>query len=47
MNGGVLVKHQIKVDPDLPSVLRPLYFELSETNLKQSMDILRNLMERS
>ncbi len=47
VNGGVLVKHQIKVDPDLPAVLRPLYFELSETNLKQSMDILRNLMERS
>ncbi|MCP9916668.1 SRPBCC family protein [Cyanobium sp. ATX 6F1] len=47
VKGGVLVKHQIKIDPDLPAVLRPLYFELSETNLKQSMNILRNLMERS
>jgi len=46
VNGGVLVKHQIKIDPDLPSILRPLYFELSETNLRQSMEILRNLMEQ-
>ncbi len=46
VKGGVLVKHQIKIDPDLPDVLRPLYFDLSETNLKQSMEILRNLMEK-
>lgn len=46
VKGGVLVKHQVKIDPDLPAVLRPLYFELSETNLKQSMVILRNLMEK-
>jgi len=46
VKGGTLVKHQIKIDPDLPAMLRPLYFELSETNLKQSMEILRNLMEK-
>jgi carbon monoxide dehydrogenase subunit G len=46
VKGGVLVKHQIKIDPDLPALLRPLYFELSETNLRQSMEILRNLMEK-
>ncbi len=46
VKGGVLVKHQIRIDPDLPAVLRPLYFELSETNLRQSMQILRSLMEK-
>jgi len=44
--GGVLVKHQIKIDPEIPTMLRPLFFELNETNLKQSMDIMRNLMEQ-
>lgn len=46
VSGGVLVKHQIRIDPDVPAMLRPLYFELSETNLKQSMEILRDLIEK-
>jgi hypothetical protein len=30
----------------VPSVIRPLYFELSEANLLQSMAILKRLMEQ-
>lgn len=44
--GGVLVQHRIQLDPDIPNFLRPIYFELSEANLKQSMMILRDQMEK-
>ena len=42
--GGVQLRHQIQLDPDLPALLRSTYFELTEANLVQSMLILRRLM---
>jgi hypothetical protein len=44
--GGVQLRHQLKVDPVVPGFVRPLYFELMETNLEQSMTILKRLMEK-
>ncbi len=44
--GGVLVTHRIQLEPDLPAVLQPAYAELSEANLRQSMQVLRRLMLR-
>ncbi len=41
---GTLVRHIIKIEPELPDVLRPLFFDLSETNLDQSMKLLRKMM---
>jgi hypothetical protein len=46
VTGGVLLRHTIQVDPRVPDLLRPLYFELSEANLLQSMAILKRLMEQ-
>lgn len=45
VRGGVLLSHQIQVDPDIPNFARPLYYELFETNLQQSMQILKRLSE--
>lgn len=42
--GGVLVDHQIALEPDLPAFLRPTYDDLNESNLRQSMAVLRRLM---
>ena len=42
--GGVRVEHLIAVEPDLPSVLRPTYDELTELNLRDSMRVLKRLM---
>lgn len=47
VSGGVLLRHQISVDPVIPSLIRPLYYELTEANLVQSMRILKRLMEQS
>lgn len=47
VSGGVLLRHQISVDPVIPSVIRPLYYELTEANLLQSMRILKSLMEQT
>jgi hypothetical protein len=44
--GGVLLRHKIQVDPMAPNFVRPLYFELSEANLLQSMAILKRLIEK-
>jgi len=44
VRGGVLVQHQIALEPDLPAFLRPTYDELNENNLRQSMQVLRRLM---
>jgi hypothetical protein len=44
IHGGVIVNHTISVDPDIPDFLRPIYFELCETNLLNSMATLRTLM---
>ena len=46
VSGGVLLRHQLKVDPEVPGFVRPLYFELMEANLRQSMTILKRLMEQ-
>jgi len=45
MAGGVMLRHGIEVDPVVPGFVRPLYFELMEANLRQSMAILKRLME--
>jgi hypothetical protein len=44
LRGGVLVQHQIALEPDLPAFLRPTYDDLNEANLRQSMLVLRRLM---
>jgi len=46
VNGGVIVRHQIQIDPVVPGFVRPLYYELTEANLRQSMAILKRLMEQ-
>jgi hypothetical protein len=45
VRGGVILRHQIQIEPVLPDFLRPIYDELSEANLRQSMAILKRLME--
>jgi len=45
VSDGVIVRHQIRLDPEIPGFLRPLYYELSEANLQQSMRTLKRLME--
>ena len=45
MSGGVQLKHNILVDPKIPRLLRPLYYELQEENLRQWMSILKRRME--
>ena len=42
---GIQLTHQIKVDPQLPSALRPFYYEQQEKNLRQWMKILKRRME--
>ena len=44
MQGGVLVKHQIQVVPQIPGFLLGTYYDLTETNLRQSMQILAKQM---
>ena len=44
VRAGVLVQHQIDLEPDLPAFLRPTYDDLNEANLRQSMGVLRRLM---
>ena len=43
--GGVQLKHQIEVDPQVPGPLRPFYYEQQELNLRQWMTILKHRME--
>ena len=43
--GGVLLKHQMQVDPQVPGPLRPFYYEQQEQNLRQWMTILKRRME--
>ncbi len=45
VRGGVLLSHQIQINPEIPDVIRPVYFELMEANLQQSMRILKRLIE--
>lgn len=45
VRGGVLLSHQIQIDPEIPDLIRPVYFELMEANLQQSMRILKRLIE--
>jgi len=44
VRGGTLVRHRIEVEPEIPQILRPVFLELSQENLGQSMLILRRLM---
>ena len=43
--GGVQLRHQMQVDPLVPSPLRPFYYEQQEQNLRQWMTILKRRME--
>ena len=43
--GGVQLKHQMEVDPQVPGPLRPFYYEQQEQNLRQWMTILKRRME--
>ena len=43
--GGVQLKHQMLVDPQVPGPLRPFYHEQQEQNLRQWMTILKRRME--
>ena len=43
--GGVQLKHQMQVDPQVPSPLRSFYYEQQEQNLRQWMTILKRKME--
>jgi hypothetical protein len=47
VKGGVILRHQIQIDPVVPSLVRPLYYELTEANLLQSMRILKRLIEQA
>lgn len=47
VNGGVLLKHQIRLRPQIPGFLLSTYYALSEANLRQSMQILAKLMLKS
>ena len=43
--GGVQLKHQMQVNPQVPGPLRPFYYEQQEQNLRQWMTILKRRME--
>ena len=43
--GGVQLRHQMQVDPQVPGPLRPFYYEQQEQNLRQWMTILKRRME--
>jgi len=43
--GGVQLRHTMQVDPQVPSPLRPIYYEQQEQNLLQWMRILKRRME--
>ena len=43
--GGVQLKHQMEVDPQVPGPLRPFYYEQQEQNLQTWMTILKRRME--
>ncbi len=45
MKGGVQLRHQIQVDPQVPGPLRPIYYDQQEANLLQWMRILKQRME--
>ena len=45
VTGGVQLKHQMQVDPQVPGPLRPFYYEQQEQNLRQWMTILKRRME--
>jgi hypothetical protein len=47
VKGGVILRHQIQIDPVVPSLVRPVYYELTEANLLQSMRILKRLIEQA
>ena len=47
VKGGVLLKHQLQVVPQIPGFLLGTYYDLTETNLRQSMQILAKAMPDS
>lgn len=44
-SAGVQLKHEMKVEPQVPGPLLPFYYEQQEQNLRQWMTILKNYME--
>lgn len=47
VKGGVQLRHQIQVDPQVPALLRPIYYQQQEANLVEWMTILRRRMEQA
>jgi hypothetical protein len=47
VKGGVQLRHQIQVDPQVPALLRPIYDQQQEANLVEWMTILRRRMEQA
>ena len=43
--GGIQLKHEMQVDPQVPSPLRPFYYEQQEQNLRLWMTLLKRKME--
>ena len=41
VTGGTLVAHRIEIDPEIPGILKPLFYKRFDTNLKDSMKIIR------
>ena len=47
VSGGTLVAHRIKIEPAIPGILKPLFINRFETNMKDSMVILRRMILES
>jgi hypothetical protein len=46
VKGGVQLRHQIQVNPQVPFLLRPIYDQEQEANLVEWMTILKRRMEK-
>lgn len=44
--GGVVLQHQIELEPNLPAALLPAYYALNETSLRQALEGLRRALLR-
>lgn len=45
VSGGIELKHEMEVDPQVPSLLRPFYYAQQEQNLLSWLTILKSRME--
>lgn len=47
VKGGIQLRHEIRVDPQVPPLLRPIYDQQQEANLVAWMTILKRRMEQA